>query len=428
MRAIQSKLVTESFMSVGTKAAEVIVSLIVVILLGRLLGAEGFGVYAFGLAIVSILSMPTRLGLPQLVVRETAAGQATGRWASVVGIWRWSTAASLILGLAVALIGICLMLALGHSTTTSGITLLIGMLLVPLLSLSSLRSGVLRGLRHVGAANVTGLLAQPAMLVLLLVGFILLSEGALTPPMAIGLTVISALFSFLLGTLIIRRKRPAEAKGVMPEFTPRKWLSAAWPMAMTKGAHQLNRYVDIIILGLMATMVDSGIYRIAAQGAILVSLGMVAMGLVTAPRFAHLHALGQYEELQRLIRQSTQLALILSSLVTIGFAVAGRPVLIWLFGEEFHQAWLPLMILSVGHVLSTAIGPTGLVLNMTGHERYVTRAVSVAALVNIALNLALIPYFGAVGAAIATGTALVFWKTWLWFTAKRVLGMRCSVF
>lgn len=426
MKSKRSKLAYEGLLSIVTKAMEAVLALLVVILLGRWLGAEGFGVYALVLAIVSMISMPTRLGLPQLVVRETATGQATGHWNTVVGIWRWSSGASLVLGLAAAAIGICFTLFLGYGTTTTGITLLIGLLLVPLLSLSNLRSAILRGLGFVGAANVAGLLAQPAVLLLLLAGFTLLSEGRMTPPMAISLTVISVLLSYLLGTWIIRQKQPLGTKGATPHFMPKKWLSASWPMAMTQGAHQINRYMDVIILGLLSTLVDAGIYRIAAQGAILVSLGIAAMGLVTAPRFAHLHALGNHEELQRLLWRSSQLALMLSALVALGFALAGQPVLIWLFGGEFSQAWPPLMVLSIAHVISAAIGPTGLVLNMTGHERHVTRAVAIAALLNIILNLALIPPFGAVGAAIATAISLVFWKTWLWFTARRVLGVRCS--
>lgn len=426
MAILRTKFAFDSAVSLVTKAAEVLLSLIVVVLLGRMLGAEGFGIYAFSMAVVSIASMPTRLGLPELVVRETASSQATQRWETIVGLWRWSTAAAWALGSAVAIIGMVLIAHLGRDAETVGRTLLVGFLLVPLLSLSNLRSGILRGLRYVGSANFIGLLAQPLVFILLLAGFMLANRGSLTPPEAIGLTVVSAFFSFMLGTWIIRRRRPADTFGVVPRFTPGKWIAGAWPMAMTQGAHQINRYVDVVILGLLANMIDAGIYRVAAQGAVLVSLGMIAMELVIAPRLAHLHALGQQEHMQKILRRSTQIAFMLSVAVALGFAIAGQPILIWFFGDDFGSAWLPLIILSMAHVISTAIGPTGLILNMTGYERYVTRAVTIAALVNIALNFALIPLFGAVGAAIATGIALIFWKAWLWFTAKRKLGVRCS--
>lgn len=413
-------------LSVGTKIVEVALTLAAMVLLGRLLGAEGFGIYAFALAIASLVSIPTRIGLPQLVVRETAAGFSRGRWRHVAGIWRWSTIATLFLSLILAAVAILFICVTGYQQSSLGTTLLIAVLLVPLLSLSSLRSAILRGLREVGAANLTGLLVQPATLAVLLIGSIAFPFYESTPALAMSLMVISSFCAFVFGTWILRSKIPLDFKRAKPQYKVRSWLSAAWPMAITQGAYQISRYIDVIILGVIATMIDAGIYRVAAQGAFLVSLGLVTMGLVTAPRFARLHALGHTKELQRLVRRSSQIALLLSFLVTVALAIAGQAVLIYFFGEEFQNAWLPLMILSTGHVISTAIGPTGLILNMTGHERHVTRAVVIAAFLNIILNFSLIPIYGAVGASIATSTSLVFWKTWLWFTTQKKLGVRCS--
>jgi O-antigen/teichoic acid export membrane protein len=49
--------------------------------------------------------------------------------------------------------------------------------------------------------------------------------------------------------------------------------------------------------------------------------------------------------------------------------------------------------------------------------------VAVAALVNVALNLALIPLLGAMGAALATTTGTVLWNVWLWFVVRERLGI-----
>jgi O-antigen/teichoic acid export membrane protein len=46
------------------------------VLLARMLGAEGYGIYAYAFALVTLLAMPAKAGLPQLVVRETARGVA----------------------------------------------------------------------------------------------------------------------------------------------------------------------------------------------------------------------------------------------------------------------------------------------------------------------------------------------------------------
>lgn len=45
--------------------------LLITLLLARLLGPLGYGVYAFVLAVVSLISLPVQLGLSPLIVRHT---------------------------------------------------------------------------------------------------------------------------------------------------------------------------------------------------------------------------------------------------------------------------------------------------------------------------------------------------------------------
>jgi O-antigen/teichoic acid export membrane protein len=49
-------------------------------------------------------------------------------------------------------------------------------------------------------------------------------------------------------------------------------------------------------------------------------------------------------------------------------------------------------------------------------------------LLNVALCFVLIPHFGAMGAAIASATALVFESAWLFLIAKIHLGLHCLIF
>ena len=67
------------------------------------------------------------------------------------------------------------------------------------------------------------------------------------------------------------------------------------------------------------------------------------------------------------------------------------------------------------------MGSVGLILNMAGLEHYTARGVAIAAFANLAFNVILIPYFGTVGAAIATSTSLVIWNIMLsWYVYKEI--------
>jgi O-antigen/teichoic acid export membrane protein len=61
---------------------------------------------------------------------------------------------------------------------------------------------------------------------------------------------------------------------------------------------------------------------------------------------------------------------------------------------------------------------------MTGHQRDITQATSVALALNIALHLLLLPRFGLEGAAFSSMTMLVTWNLILWFRVKQRLRIR----
>ena len=110
------------------------------------------------------------------------------------------------------------------------------------------------------------------------------------------------------------------------------------------------------------------------------------------------------------------------------FAVVGEWLLVTLFGSEFGGAYWPLLILGLGQLANAGFGATAMLLNMTGFERDVTRVVAIAAGLNVGLNLALIPFFGVIGAAVATSVSLLFWNVWLWQVVRWRLGVSSLAF
>src|SRR5690606_553836 len=72
----------------GIGLANKLLSLAIAIILGRNLGAEGYGYYAFAIATVTLISIPAQLGIPSLTTREIAASHARGEWGLMRGFRR----------------------------------------------------------------------------------------------------------------------------------------------------------------------------------------------------------------------------------------------------------------------------------------------------------------------------------------------------
>lgn len=409
--------------SLSAKLAETVLGLVVVMLLARLLGPANYGVYAFAFALVSLASMPVRAGLPPLVVRETARGQQAGEWATVRGLWRWANALVLMLSLLIAAAGgLGLWLGWAQGAAVKA-TLPWALALVPLMALVAIPSAGLRGLRHVLAGILPEQVLRPAMFAGLLAVVLFWPGMTLSPDEAMALMVLSSGVACGVGAWLLYRYRPRDLREVAPRYHHSAWLAAAWPMALAQGFHQINRHTDVLLLGLLAAVVDVGVYRVAAQGGLLVSLGLTALNMVVAPFAARLHAQGERQKLQKLVHRTAQAALAFALPAVVLFAVLGEWLLVTLFGSEFAGAYWPLLILALGQLANAGFGATAMLLNMTGFERDVTRVVSIAAGLNVALNLALIPFFGVIGAAVATSVSLLFWNIWLWRVVRWRLGV-----
>ncbi|WP_245558713.1 flippase [Arhodomonas aquaeolei] len=408
------------------RVSEVLLGLLVVVLLARLLGPAGYGVYAFVFALTAVVSVPVRLGLPPLVVRETARGQRDGDWGAVQGIWRWSSGAVLVLSLLVACIGLFGLWAGWARGESLRETLPWGLALIPVMALGAIRSASLRGLRHVVAGVFPEQVLRPALMAGLLLVVVILPDVGLSPAGAMALMCGASLVAFLVGAMLLRRYRPPPLRQAKPVYRQREWFKSSWPMAFTQGTEQFMRHADVLMLGMLAATVDVGVYRVAAQGALIVPLALFALNMTAAPFVARLHSEGEQAKLQKLMNRLAQAALAFALAVTLVFIVFGDWLLHTFFGTEYLSAWLPLLILALGQVASAGFGATSMLLNMAGHEREVTRVLAVAAGLNVVLNLLLIPSFSVIGAAIATSGSLVFWNVWLWLIVKSRLSIRSS--
>ena len=144
---------------------------------------------------------------------------------------------------------------------------------------------------------------------------------------------------------------------------------------------------------------------------------------VLAPNIARLHAQDDHPRMQRLMTTSTLVISLASAGVTAALILTGRWLLPNLFGAGFAAAYPALVILAIGQFINSSTGPLGSFLTMTGNERSALTCTWMAALLNIALNLVLIPFFQTAGAAIATSLSLTVWNVMLGIQVYKRVGI-----
>jgi O-antigen/teichoic acid export membrane protein len=81
-----------------------------------------------------------------------------------------------------------------------------------------------------------------------------------------------------------------------------------------------------------------------------------------------------------------------------------------LFGEEFKTGSIALIILCFIHLINSAVGSVGIIMQMTGKQKQYQYIAIISLGINLLLNFILIPQYGINGAAIATAISLSLWN------------------
>lgn len=174
----------------------------------------------------------------------------------------------------------------------------------------------------------------------------------------------------------------------------------------TMMATLINR-VDILMLGNMTTNTDVGIYQITFQVSNVLSSLLLIFNTVFAPEIAKLFHNGKKFEMNRLYIRATRFLTVSSFLITL-IIIIGSNFILFIFGSEFVDGQVALILRSLGQFVNVAVGGVWLMLSMTGEPKFQMYANIVAFIINIVLNFVLIPVYGINGAAFASMVTIMF--------------------
>jgi O-antigen/teichoic acid export membrane protein len=123
-----------------------------------------------------------------------------------------------------------------------------------------------------------------------------------------------------------------------------------------------------------------------------------------------LYRLKDISGMQKLVSDSSFFMFMATLVLGAGLMIFAAPLIDVTFGSSYTIASTALQILVVGQVLNVFFGSVGTILNMTGMEKEAVTSIAIAIIVNISLDLVLIPLFGMVGAASASALSIFVWN------------------
>jgi O-antigen/teichoic acid export membrane protein len=427
VRGLKAKFLKTGLISIAIRSFGAVLSVLVTVFLARVLGVDGFGAYAYVLAILTLLALPAEAGIPQLVTRETALGMVRKSTARVVGIWRWATTIGVVMGVAIAL-GLGVVQMAWPGVMGEHADLFFAGLLLPLaLALTHIVAAFLRGLRNVVSAQLVGSVTAPlAFIVFICV--LLGIDTEITPSSAMGLYFLSTGIALSLGILLFFKVRPWRAvEKIKPAYETKAWMKSLMPLSMITGFRVINAQVDLVLLGILAATMDVGVYKAMLVFSAALLLPQQAINDVISPYLVSSHETGNKHKLETIVFMTALASFVLMLFPALIFLFWGGSIIELVYGEEYKSGYVALVILLAGQVVNAGSGPVALLLNMTGYERYTLRGVGVSTILNVVLNAILIPKYGIAGAAVASALTVMGWNLILVYFVATKLGINSSV-
>ncbi|NEQ79530.1 MAG: oligosaccharide flippase family protein [Moorea sp. SIO2I5] len=392
--------------------------------LAQLLGAELFGIYTLGFVIYQFGELFARMGLENGAVRYVSIHHGAGDTRKLKGVLLQAVGLSFVSGLVLGTV-----LFLASEPIAKSIFGKPG--LVPALQLFAIALPFGASM-IVGAFATTGFQVTVYLVYIweLLLPFTNLLLAALLCTLGFGLWgttiawVIGVIVALAATLYFIRRLFPAIGnRDIKPIFEGKQLLTFSLPLAFGAFLWLVMIWTDILMLGYFRSATEVGIYRAASQTAFLMTIFSASLNSIFAPIIADLHHRKAIEKMGQIFQATTRWSLSLSVPLFL-VVTAARQDILGIFGAEFVIGGLPLVILGIGQLVRAGTDTATNTLIMSGHQYTKLFGDIGSTIVNIALNVLLIPRWGLMGAAIATGISISGVHLWRMLQVKLVLGIQ----
>ncbi|MDV7144308.1 polysaccharide biosynthesis C-terminal domain-containing protein [Tropicimonas sp. TH_r6] len=418
------RLLKGAFGSLLVHTGAILVGLGTSMVLGRLLGAEGFGNYTLFLVVFTLVGLPIHKGLRAFVLREVSAAREAGdtaHLAAVLGFTRRSILQfSLIFA---ALVTIAAMIMPGQASFV-----VVSALLVPLLALLERQGAFIAGLGHPIAGQIPEQILRHLLLILMIATAVVSGLGArITPQVAMALSCSAIALSLLVTGPFLRRALAAQPALPLPGPARPGWFWSMCLLSMIAGLAYLNQRIDLLVIAALLDTRDVGIYRIAGQVALLVVIPQIAINRYISPAMSAAFKARNHGRMQRLLAGASFLAIAGGLPLALTLVLFDVEILTMAFGGDYAEGAASLSILTLGYLASAVFGSVGVALTMTGHERDAAWGMGIAVASNLMLNVPMVLWLGMPGAAIATAISLLIWNAFLAWRVHQRTGLGSSV-
>jgi O-antigen/teichoic acid export membrane protein len=393
------ELIINSSVAFIVRIGGAIASFLMNVAVARYLGIDDSGDFFLALAIITIVATIVRMGGDNAILRFVGIHGPKKEWVEVRGVMQKMVYAVLVFSCFITIL-----LLVNEKFIATHVfnnpalenTFFWMFLAIPFYAIYTLYSIGLQALKKVLFSVALQNIAVPFLLIIFVFIYSPQKADDLSKFYLIS-SVITLGISLFVWRFFVPNGRALFDKNIL-------WKSCypLWVMAILQ---QTIQWSGQFIAGMFSDNVHLAQLAIAQRTSMLITFIGIAINLVSAPKFAHFYSEGKLHQLKKYSKNTTKLMALFSSPLMIFVWFFPQEVMS-LFGKGFENGYWMLRILSLGQFINVMTGSVGYLLMMSGHEKDMRNITFVSGFLSIFLNIILIKYFGAMGAAIAIATSV----------------------
>lgn len=395
------------------KLAAAGLSYIMFVALARWLGPEGYGQYAAAFSAGTFLSFVILAGLHTDMLRGLPSLEASknnpARYAYLKGITRalaLSCSVVIFLGVLVA-IGAELLRKSDWAQM-----ILMSLAFSGAIALAEYLASTFRALGAVSLALVPRDVIW-RLLVIGTVAFFATQRDSQSVVLATTLSICMLLFALSGQVYFGRRLLPSLPSKPQALLTARTFLWHARWLAVAALASNLLQPLAVVMVGIVLSYSESGVFFAAQKTAALLSLPLIAMNMIGAPQIARAWSAGDVAEVQKIC---TQIALVATAgtLLALAIVLGFSGQLLAIFNPSYRSEGAVLVILALGNLVNTLAGPTGYLMLMTGNEKRFVFISSISQVTGVTAVVVGGAFFDLKGAAMGEVLGVLIFNIAIW--------------
>jgi O-antigen/teichoic acid export membrane protein len=233
------------------------------LVIARMVNVSEYGVYSFSILCAGLLAKVFSLGWPTALLRYVAQYVEQKKWPHLKGILIRAYQISLLSGMTVAaVLAIATVFPFIPDKLTDSLRLTA--LLVPCLIFTNVRQSIIRAFGYVKASIIPELIAQPLIIILL----VLIVSVTHANSLVVIYAAVSWTIYFVAGYWL-KQQLPPDLKGIQSHYRTAEWVSTALPMTLGGLGFLLINRTGVLLLGIMSDMNAVGLYAAANRVACL---------------------------------------------------------------------------------------------------------------------------------------------------------------